>query len=70
MSDEIEEAFQRGEPRLETLICGCLYVVDMANMVQYKKDAPGAPRVRKIKRDVVFAKCKGVAGLVLREEDR
>ncbi len=31
-------------------------------MAQYRKDMPD--RKRKIKRDVVFAQCKGVAGLV------
>ncbi len=62
LNQEIEEAFSAQEAKLETLICGNLYVVDFQEMTQYRKDIP--MRKRKIKRDVVFAQCKGVAGLV------
>ena len=68
-SEEIEEAFRRGDGIFETLICGHIYVIDFGAMVQYRKDF-GQGRKRKIKSDVVFAQCKGVAGLMLKREER
>ena len=38
-----------------------MYVIDLMQMVQYRKDRPG--RTRRIKRDLVTAPRKGVAGL-------
>ncbi|XP_059093034.1 E3 ubiquitin-protein ligase rnf146-like isoform X2 [Tigriopus californicus] len=64
-NQEIEASFGNQDEQLEALICGHLYIVDFKNMVQYRKDHMG--RRRKIKRDVVLARCKGVAGLVVRD---
>ena len=54
---------------IELLICGHLYVIDFKNMVQYRKNQGfgGGGRKRKIKRDILTASCKGVAGLVAKD---
>eukprot|EP00095_Tigriopus_kingsejongensis_P008297 snap_masked-scaffold948_size77650-processed-gene-0.6 protein:Tk08297 transcript:snap_masked-scaffold948_size77650-processed-gene-0.6-mRNA-1 annotation:"e3 ubiquitin-protein ligase rnf146" len=64
-SEEIEACFQDQQSRSELLICGHLYVIDFQAMMQYRKDTGG--RRRQIKRDVVLAQCKGVAGLVVKD---
>ena len=51
-----------GLNRIELLICGQIYIVDLANFAQFRRDIPG--RVRRIKRDLVTAQAIGVAGLV------
>ena len=61
-NEDIEGGHAAGQTSVELLICGHLYVIDLQNMVQYRKDSPA--KKRKIKRDAVFAQCKGVAGLV------
>ena len=58
---ELEEAFSKGRKSTEMLIAGFLYVADLENMVQYRRNEHG--RRRKIKRDVVDIPKKGVAGL-------
>ncbi|XP_034755515.1 E3 ubiquitin-protein ligase rnf146-like [Etheostoma cragini] len=65
-SRELEEAFAKGRKSTEMLIAGFLYVADMENMVQYRRNEHG--RRRKIKRDIVDIPKKGVAGLRLDPE--
>lgn len=65
-SRELEEAFAKGRKSTEMLIAGFLYVADLENMVQYRRNEHG--RRRKIKRDVVDIPKKGVAGLRLEPE--
>ncbi|XP_026175179.1 E3 ubiquitin-protein ligase rnf146-like [Mastacembelus armatus] len=65
-SRELEEAFTKGRKSTEMLIAGFLYVADLENMVQYRRNEHG--RRRKIKRDVVDIPKKGVAGLRLDPE--
>nr|XP_046230000.1 E3 ubiquitin-protein ligase rnf146-like [Scatophagus argus] len=65
-SRELEEAFLKGRKSTEMLIAGFLYVADLENMVQYRRNEHG--RRRKIKRDVVDIPKKGVAGLRLDPE--
>jgi len=60
-NDDLEEAFSEGKQQLETLICGNIYVIDLASMEQFQKSMP--QRKRRIKRDLKTAQCKGVAGL-------
>ncbi|XP_042359252.1 E3 ubiquitin-protein ligase rnf146-like isoform X2 [Plectropomus leopardus] len=63
---ELEEAFAKGRKSTEMLIAGFLYVADLENMVQYRRNEHG--RRRKIKRDIVDIPKKGVAGLRLDPE--
>lgn len=65
-SRELEDAFSKGKKTAEMLIAGFLYVADLENMVQYRRNEHG--RRRKIKRDVVDIPKKGVAGLRLDTE--
>uniref|UniRef100_A0A3Q2P895 E3 ubiquitin-protein ligase n=1 Tax=Fundulus heteroclitus TaxID=8078 RepID=A0A3Q2P895_FUNHE len=65
-SRELEEAFMKGRKCTEMLIAGFLYVADLENMVQYRRNEHG--RRRKMKRDVVNIPKKGVAGLRLESE--
>uniref|UniRef100_S4R4W7 E3 ubiquitin-protein ligase n=1 Tax=Petromyzon marinus TaxID=7757 RepID=S4R4W7_PETMA len=62
-SAELEEAFARGSTTMEMLIAGYLYVADLEAMVQYRRSEPS--RRRKMKRDLLSAPKKGVAGLRL-----
>ncbi len=64
-NQELEEAFQNGLNTCEALICGHIYVIDFTRMIQFRKDS--LPKKRRIKRDVIRAKCKGVAGMVLKK---
>ncbi|CAL8248220.1 unnamed protein product [Lota lota] len=65
-SRELEDAFSKGKKTAEMLIAGFLYVADLENMVQYRRNEHG--RRRKMKRDVVDIPKKGVAGLRLDAE--
>lgn len=65
-SDQIEEAFSEGKQAIEILIAGFAYVIDIENMVQYRKNYP--TRRRRIKRDKKQADKKGVAGLKYNKE--
>ncbi|GAA6224361.1 E3 ubiquitin-protein ligase rnf146-like [Lates japonicus] len=65
-SRELEEAFAKGRKSTEMLIAGFLYVADLENLVQYRRNEHG--RRRKIKRDAVNIPKKGVAGLRLDPE--
>ncbi|KAM9852441.1 E3 ubiquitin-protein ligase rnf146-like [Aulostomus maculatus] len=60
-SRELEDAFSKGKKTAEMLIAGFLYVADLENMVQYRRNEHG--RRRKMKRDVLDIPKKGVAGL-------
>nr|XP_020452386.1 E3 ubiquitin-protein ligase RNF146 [Monopterus albus]XP_020452387.1 E3 ubiquitin-protein ligase RNF146 [Monopterus albus] len=62
-SRELEDAFSRGKKTAEMLIAGFLYVADLENMVQYRRNEHG--RRRKMKRDILDIPKKGVAGLRL-----
>ncbi|KAM8946439.1 E3 ubiquitin-protein ligase RNF146 [Pelodytes ibericus] len=62
-SRELEDAFTKGKKNTEMLIAGFLYVADLENMVQYRRNEHG--RRRKMKRDIVDIPKKGVAGLRL-----
>ncbi|XP_044280962.1 E3 ubiquitin-protein ligase RNF146 [Varanus komodoensis] len=62
-SRELEDAFSKGKKSTEMLIAGYLYVADLENMVQYRRNEHG--RRRKIKRDIIDIPKKGVAGLRL-----
>lgn len=62
-SRELEDAFSKGKKSAEMLIAGFLYVADLENMVQYRRNEHG--RRRRMKRDVVDIPKKGVAGLRL-----
>ncbi|XP_062324419.1 E3 ubiquitin-protein ligase rnf146-like isoform X1 [Osmerus eperlanus] len=62
-SRDLEESFAKGRKSVEMLIAGFLYVVDLENMVQYRRNEHG--RRRRMKRDVVNIPKKGVAGLRL-----
>ena len=64
VSNEIEDAYSKNQPKTRVYISGYQYIIDFANMMQYRESHP--ERTRKIKRD----KCspssrdiKGVAGI-------
>lgn len=65
-SRELEEAYREGKKSSEMLIAGFLYVADLENMVQYRRNEHG--RRRRMKRDAVDIPKKGVAGLRLDPE--
>lgn len=65
-SHELEDAFSKGKKTAEMLIAGFLYVADLENMVQYRRNEHG--RRRKMKRDILDIPKKGVAGLRLDTE--
>ncbi|XP_076846258.1 E3 ubiquitin-protein ligase rnf146 [Brachyhypopomus gauderio] len=65
-SRELEDAYVKGKKSTEMLIAGFLYVADLENMVQYRRNEHG--RRRRMKRDVVDIPKKGVAGLRLEPE--
>ena len=60
-SEQIEDAFSEGKQTIEIPIAGFGYIIDIENMVQYRKNYP--TRRRRIKRDKLQADKKGVAGL-------
>ncbi|XP_062039805.1 E3 ubiquitin-protein ligase RNF146-like [Lepus europaeus] len=62
-SRELEDAFSKGKKNTEMLIAGFLYVADLENMVQYRRNEHG--HHREIKRDIIDIPKKGVAGLRL-----
>ncbi|CAL8313598.1 unnamed protein product [Lota lota] len=65
-SGELEDAFAKGTTSTEMLIVGILYVADLENMVQYRRNEHA--RRRRMKRDAVGVPKKGVAGLRLEPE--
>ncbi|KAK9502769.1 hypothetical protein O3M35_011479 [Rhynocoris fuscipes] len=58
---ELEAAYSRSEDSITLLIAGYLYEVDLIDLIQFRKTEPN--RRRRIKRDVITAPSKGVAGL-------
>ncbi len=60
-SVQLEDAFINGEQSTELVIAGFVYIVDIKDMVQYRKNYP--TRRRRVKRDKASADKKGVAGL-------
>nr|XP_023662813.1 E3 ubiquitin-protein ligase RNF146-B-like isoform X1 [Paramormyrops kingsleyae] len=65
-SRELEDAYAKGKKSTEMLIAGFLYVADLENMVQYRRNEHS--RRRRMKRDIVDIPKKGVAGLRLDTE--
>ncbi|XP_041484161.1 E3 ubiquitin-protein ligase RNF146-B-like isoform X2 [Lytechinus variegatus] len=67
---ELEESYRANKRTFELLIAGYVYVIDLDSMLQYRRSDPS--RRRRIKRDLVSAAKKGIAGLkikVKRDED-
>lgn len=64
-SRELELSYKKGEHICEFLIAGFLYIVDLENMIQLRRNDP--TRRRRIKRDFATVPKKGIAGL--RTED-
>jgi len=60
-SEEIETAYVEKLDSLDVLIAGAVYIIDLKNKIQYQKNRNW--RRREIKRDVVTASRKGVAGM-------
>lgn len=60
-NEEIEEAFEKKLNKIEILICGELYILDLIQNVQYPKK--NSSRKRFIKRDLKCVAAKGIAGL-------
>lgn len=61
-SQEIESRHKTGEKLFELLIAGFLYIIDLENMIQYRRN--DRSRKRRIKRDLIsIPDVKGVAGL-------
>ncbi|XP_067644161.1 uncharacterized protein wnd isoform X1 [Eurosta solidaginis] len=60
-SQDIEEAFKKGEKSCIILVAGYVYVVDLEAMVQQRQNEP--VRCRRVKRDLATIPKKGVAGL-------
>nr|XP_027203835.1 E3 ubiquitin-protein ligase rnf146-like [Dermatophagoides pteronyssinus] len=60
-SKEIENAFQQKELFIEVLIAGYIYIIDLEQMVQYRKGMPN--KLRKIQRAKTDTNVKGIAGL-------
>ncbi|XP_067840679.1 E3 ubiquitin-protein ligase rnf146 isoform X2 [Heptranchias perlo] len=62
-STELEDAHLKGKKTIEMLIAGYLYIADLENMIQFRRNEHG--RRRKMKRDIADIPKKGVAGLRL-----
>ncbi len=60
-SVQLEEAFINEDQSTELVVAGFVYIVDIKDMVQYRKNYP--TRRRRVKRDKANADKKGVAGL-------
>lgn len=60
-SEEIENAYLTKLDSLDVLIAGAVYIIDLKNKIQYQKNRNW--RRREIKRDIVTASRKGVAGM-------
>ncbi|XP_038057314.1 E3 ubiquitin-protein ligase rnf146-like [Patiria miniata] len=58
---ELEENYNAKKRTFELLVAGYMYVIDLDNMVQMRRNDPS--RRRRIKRDLVSAPKKGIAGL-------
>ncbi|XP_056634175.1 E3 ubiquitin-protein ligase rnf146-like [Diorhabda sublineata] len=60
-SKDLENSYKNNEKTCELLIAGFLYIVDLENMLQIRRNDPS--RRRRIKRDFASVPKKGVAGL-------
>ena len=60
-SKEIEERYKTGQKSFDLLIAGFLYIIDVENMLQVRRN--DTTRRRRIKRDAANTPKKGVAGL-------
>ncbi|KAH8295754.1 hypothetical protein KR018_006942, partial [Drosophila ironensis] len=60
-SQDIEEAFKKGEKSCTILVAGYVYIVDLEQLVQQRQNEP--TRCRRVKRDLATIPKKGVAGL-------
>ena len=60
-NQELEESYRKKLRTFELLIAGFVYTIDLDNMVQMRRSDPS--RRRRIKRDLVSAPKKGIAGL-------
>lgn len=60
-SKDLENSYKSNEKTCELLIAGFLYIVDLENMLQIRRNDPS--RRRRIKRDFASVPKKGVAGL-------
>ncbi|XP_037934350.1 E3 ubiquitin-protein ligase rnf146 isoform X2 [Teleopsis dalmanni] len=60
-SQDIEEAYKKGEKSCTVMVAGYVYIVDLVNMLQLRQN--DATRCRRVKRDLATIPKKGVAGL-------
>ena len=60
-NQELEESYRKKLRTFELLIAGFVYTIDLDNMLQMRRSDPS--RRRRIKRDLVSAPKKGIAGL-------
>lgn len=60
-SQDIEEAYKKGDNTCTILVAGYVYVVDFEAMLQQRQNEPS--RCRHVKRDLATIPKKGVAGL-------
>ncbi|CAG9833850.1 unnamed protein product [Diabrotica balteata] len=60
-SKDLEASYTNNEKTCELLIAGFLYIIDLENMLQIRRNDPS--RRRRIKRDYATVAKKGVAGL-------
>ncbi|XP_017107783.2 E3 ubiquitin-protein ligase rnf146 isoform X1 [Drosophila bipectinata] len=60
-SQDIEEAFKKGDKSCTILVAGYVYIVDLEQLVQQRQNEP--TRCRRVKRDLATIPKKGVAGL-------
>ncbi|XP_030377956.1 E3 ubiquitin-protein ligase RNF146-B isoform X1 [Scaptodrosophila lebanonensis] len=60
-SQDIEEAYKKGEKSCTILVAGYVYIVDLEALLQQRQNEP--TRCRRVKRDLATIPKKGVAGL-------
>ncbi|XP_023033080.1 E3 ubiquitin-protein ligase rnf146 isoform X2 [Drosophila willistoni] len=60
-SQDIEEAFKKGDKSCTILVAGYVYIVDLEQLLQQRQNEP--QRCRRVKRDLATIPKKGVAGL-------
>ncbi|XP_017844361.1 E3 ubiquitin-protein ligase RNF146-B isoform X2 [Drosophila busckii] len=60
-SQDLEEAFKKGEHSCTILVAGYVYIVDLELLIQQRQNEPA--RCRRVKRDLATIAKKGVAGL-------
>ncbi len=65
-NQELEESYRKKLRTFELLIAGFVYTIDLDNMVQMRRSDPS--RRRRIKRDLVSAPKKGIAGLKIAQQ--